>query len=195
MAAKPSTAPETIETAEKPASTPPNLGPAGLIGDLEGPSGVAVTEGGEIVVVESTGFRVTIISGKSYGDRKSFGEYGSDPGQFDRPEGIAIDNGGNILVADSQNNRIQQFSSTGKFLKTVGTWGSGPLQFLCPGGIAVHPGTGKVYVTDSGNHRIQVLNSDLTFSKSFGTRGSNNGELNSPFDIAFDAEGNVYICS
>ena len=185
MAAKPSTAPETTETA---APTPPNLWPTGMVGDLEGPSGVAVTEGGEIVVVESTGFPVTIISGKSYGDRRSFGEYGSDPGQFNRPQGIAIDN-----VADCQNNRIQQFSSAGKFLKTVGTRGSGPLQFLYPWGVAVHPGTGKVYVADCDNHRIQVLNSDLTYSSSFGTRGSNNGELNSPSDIAFDTEGNVYV--
>jgi tripartite motif-containing protein 2/3/tripartite motif-containing protein 71 len=68
-------------------------------------------------------------------------------------------------VADFHNDNIQQLSSTGKHLRTVGTNGSGPLQFKYPRGIAVHPHTGKVYVVDNDNHRIQVLNSDLTILK------------------------------
>ena len=162
-----------------------------IIGDLNSPYGIAVREGGEVVVAEYSGNCVSIISGN--GEKKSFGTRGSGPGQFNCPEGVAIDTGGNILVADYYNHRIQQLSSTGKHLRTVGTKGSGPLQFLHPEGITVHPGTGKVYVADSGNHRIQVLNSDLTYSSSFGRKGSNNGEFNLPYDVSTDAEGNVYV--
>ena len=165
--------------------------PANIIGDLKGPWGIAVREGGEVVVAEWNSHCVSIISGN--GEKKSFGTHGSGPGQFNRPEGIAIETGGNILVADNSNHRIHQLSSTGKHLRTVGTKGGGPLQFNGPRGITVHPGTGKVYVTECWNNRIQVLNSDLTHSSSFGRGGSNNGEFKHPYDIATDREGNVYV--
>ncbi|CAI8019174.1 E3 ubiquitin-protein ligase TRIM71 [Geodia barretti] len=165
--------------------------PANIIGDLKSPYGIAVREGGEVVVVEQDSHCISIISGN--GDKKSFGTRGSGPGQFDYPEGVAIDNGGNILVADCGNHRIQQLSSTCKHLRTVGTRGSGPLQFRNPKGITVHPHTGKVYVADRNNHRIQVLNSDLTYSGSFGRKGSNNGEFSYPYDVATDRDGNVYV--
>ena len=164
--------------------------PTNIIGDLNYPYGIAVREGGEVVVAERNSHCISIISGN--GEKKSFGTNGSGPGQFDWPEGIAIDSKGNILVTDG-NHRIQQLSSTGKHLRTVGTEGSGPLQFYNPGGIAVHPHTGKVYVADCWNHRIQVLNSDLTYSSSFGGKGSNNGEFNYPVDVATDRDGNVYV--
>ena len=170
----------------------PNLtAPTSIIRDLDRPWGIAFREGGEVVVTECNGYCVSIIGAN--GEKKSFGTYGSAPGQFDRPEGVAIDAGGDILVCDYSNHRIQQFSPTGKHLKTVGTKGSGPLQFNCPAGIAVHPHTHKVYVADTGRHRIQVLNSDLTYCSSFGSRGSNNGEFIYPHDISTDSVGNVYV--
>ena len=165
--------------------------PANTIGDLNSPCSIAVREGGEMVVVEYGGHCVSIISGN--GEKKSFGTCGSGPGQFSCRRGVAIDTGGNILVVDNGNHRIHQLSSTGKHLRTVGTQGSGPLQFQYPVGITVHPGTGKVYVTEYSNHRIQVLNSDLTYFSSFGSRGSDNGEFNNPYNVATDREGNVYV--
>ena len=165
--------------------------PANIIGDLKKPWGIAVREGGEVVVAEHGGNCVSIVSRN--GEKKSFGTYGSALGQFNSPEGVAVDAVGNILVADFGNHRIQQFSSTGKHLRTVGTHGSGPLQFRFPGGIAVHPQTRKVYVADNFNHRIQVLNSDLTYSSSFGREGSGNGEFNTPWGVSNDGDGNVYV--
>ena len=170
----------------------PNLtAPANIIGDLHKPWGIAVKERGQMVVVEREHHCVSVVSGN--GEKKSFGTYGSAPGQFNFPEGIAIDAGGNILVADCDNDCIQQLSSTGKHLRTVGAWGSGPLQFQSPGGIAVHPQTHKVYVADWSNYKIQVLNSDLTYSSSFGRKGSKNGEFDLPCDLSTDSDGNVYV--
>ena len=169
----------------------PNLtAPANIIGDIKMPWGIAVREGGEVVVAERDANCVSIISRN--GEKKSFGTCGA-PGQFNSPEGVAVDAVGNILVADFGNHRIQQFSYTGKHLRTVGVWGSGSLQFKFPGGIAVHPQTHKVYVADTINHRIQLLNSDLTYSCSFGMKGSGNGEFNKPWDISTDDDGNMYV--
>ena len=170
----------------------PNLtAPANIIRDLKQPWGIAFREGGELVVAECSGHCVSIIGAN--GEKKSFGTRGSAPGQFNCPKGVAIDAEGNILVCDCYNHRIQQFSPTGKHLKTVGTMGNGPLQFNSPVGIAVHPHTHKVYVADKDNYRIQVLNSDLTYASSFGSGGSNNGEFNYPYDISTDSVGNVYV--
>ena len=165
--------------------------PVKVIRDLKGPWGVAVSEGGEMVVAEFSGDCVSIISGN--GEKKSFGTCGSGPGQFNRPEGVAIDTGGNILVADHGNHHIQQFSSTGKHLQTVGGKGGGYLQFGNPVGIMVHPHNHKIFITEYENHRVQVLNPNFTYSSIFGKRGSNKGEFSIPRGIFTDREGNVYV--
>ena len=77
----------------------PNLtAPANIIGDLKQPWGIAVREGGEVVVAEWGGHCVSVVSGN--GEKKSFDTPGSAPGQFNHPEGVAIDAGGKIIVAD-----------------------------------------------------------------------------------------------
>ena len=87
-----------------------------------------------------------------------------------------MDGEGNILVANSGNDCIQKFASEGQFLTSVGTYGSGHLQFSFPTSIAFNASNNKVYVTDTYNYRVQVLNSDLTFSSTFGKSGSGKGE-------------------
>ena len=189
---------DSLDTEQKTAGSPFTVtvqlnftAPASIIGGLKGPWGIAVREGGEVVVAEWGSHSISIVGVNR--KKISFRTRGSGPGQFNHPEGVAIDTGGNILVANHGNHRIHQLSSTGKHLRTVGTQGSGPLQFSKPAGITVHRRTGKVYVADSGNHRIQVLNSDLAFISSFGRNGCNNGEFIYPYDVATDGEGNVYV--
>src|SRR5215469_10788130 len=48
---------------------------------------------------------------------KSWGERGSEPGQFNTPHSIATDADGNVYVADRGNHRIQVFDGDGKFLR------------------------------------------------------------------------------
>ena len=166
----------------------PNLTtPAKVIGDLKWPRGIAFGEELKIFVSEIGANRVSIIN--EDGQKKLFGGFPS----MKNPNGIAIDGGGNILVADLNNYRIQKFSPAGKHLQTVGTRGSGTLQFLQPLGLAVHPHTHKVYVTEYNNHRVQVLNSDLTYCSSFGSKGYKDGVLYCPRDISTDSHGNVYV--
>ena len=124
---------------------------------------------------------------------KTFGELGSDDGQFRYPHGVAMDRYGNILVADGHNHRIQKLTADGQFPKSVGKQGKQHFEFNNPTGIAVHPQNYKVYVCDDYNYRIQVLNEDLTFSDSFGSEGYDEKEFQYPFDVAFDSTGNVYV--
>jgi DNA-binding beta-propeller fold protein YncE len=47
----------------------------------------------------------------------SWGEPGTEPGQFNLPHGIAVDRDGRVYVADRENSRIQVFSADGAFLE------------------------------------------------------------------------------
>lgn len=70
----------------------------------------------------------------------------------------ALSPNGNILyVADTNNNRIDEFNpSTGAFLGSWGSKGSGNGQFINPQGIVVDH-SGNIYVNDYGNDRIEVF--------------------------------------
>jgi 6-bladed beta-propeller/NHL repeat len=84
---------------------------------------------------------------------RTFGTYGTGPGQFQHPSDIAIAESGNILVTDDLNNRVQVFKSDGSFLRQFGSVGGGSGQFNQPRGIDVGPGNSAV-IADSGNKRV-----------------------------------------
>ena len=48
---------------------------------------------------------------------KSWGEYGTQPGQFRIPHSIVIDRNNNVYVGDRTNHRIQVFDTDGRFLR------------------------------------------------------------------------------
>ena len=166
--------------------------PSYIIRNVNGPWGLALSNYGELIVVEKSGHSVSRFTDN--GDNKrSFSSHGSDPDQLDWPCGVALSATGEILVCDENNHRIHIFSSNGKSLNCVGTKGNGPLEFCFPVSIAIHPHSNKIYVAEGGNHRIQILNDDFTFSSSFGSQGSGSGQFHRPLDISFDSTGNVYV--
>uniref|UniRef100_A0A1X7UI38 B box-type domain-containing protein n=1 Tax=Amphimedon queenslandica TaxID=400682 RepID=A0A1X7UI38_AMPQE len=167
-----------------------NITPVCTITKLIWPWGVAVTDDNHLIVTESGGNCITILDRKGKKVKSLEGEGGSGNVKFS-PRGVAITPDKFILVSDS--NRIQKISMYGYLMASVGEYGSGPLQFKYPRGIAISPITGQVYIADYSNHRIQVLNPDLTFSHSFGSEGSANGQFKSPYGIAIDSQGLVYV--
>jgi DNA-binding beta-propeller fold protein YncE len=128
-----------------------------------------------------------------------WGTGGPAPGQFNIPDGVAVDSAGTMYVADRLNNRIQTFTSSGRFLDA---WGGPPgaadRQFNAPYGVAVD-GLGHVYVADTQNNRIQKLSSTGRFLAKWGhnggdgTPGTGNGEFTDPRGVAVDDAGNVYV--
>ena len=110
-----------------------------------------------------------------------------------QPSGLALDREGNIIVGECTNHSVRKYSPEGQLLASVGTGGSGRLQFSLPTGIAVNSRNNKLYVTDTENHRIQVLNSDLTFSATFGKEGEGKGQFIHPTAVTCDSAGNVYV--
>lgn len=89
----------------------------------------------------------------------------AQPYVFNRPTDVTWDPAGDIFVSDGYgNSRVVKYDKYGKFLKSVGSLGSGPLQFNTPHTIA-SDAQGNIYVGDRGNRRIQILDSDLNLKK------------------------------
>jgi tripartite motif-containing protein 71 len=127
---------------------------------LFGPYDLAVHANGNVYATD-TGFRTlsdltgpSVMSFKADGAFVSQFRYGETTPEPSPPTGLAIDNRGHVYVVFDIQNRIQKFTSDGRFLTGWGSKGSGPGQFFNPRGIAVDS-NGNIYVVDTDNHRIQ----------------------------------------
>jgi sugar lactone lactonase YvrE len=72
---------------------------------------------------------------------KTWGKFGTGPGEFDLPHALAMDSKGRLFVGDRNNNRIQVFDQNGKFLTE---W----KQFSRPSGLYIDK-KDTLYVADS----------------------------------------------
>jgi tripartite motif-containing protein 71 len=121
-----------------------------------------------------------------------------DPNPLKNPLGVATDQQGDLYVVDAGNSRIQEFDSSGKFLRMWGSRGTGDGQFyfgsaIAGGGVVVDH-QGNVYVGDYSN-RVQKFDSQGKFIRSWKTTG--HGEAPSlvyaELYLAVDAQNNVYV--
>jgi tripartite motif-containing protein 71 len=104
-----------------------------------------------------------------------WGSFGTGDGQFSRPAGITEDLGSNTLyVVDRGNDRIQKFTTDGKFILKWGSSGTGDGQFHIPVGISVDL-SGNVYVADQGNDRIEKFTGDGKFITKWTNLGLSGG--------------------
>ena len=74
----------------------------------------------------------------------AWGGHGSGDGQFQNPHCLAIDVHGNVWVGDRSNNRIQEFTKDGKFIKALTNFGR-------PSGCFIDK-KNNLYVSDSESH-------------------------------------------
>ena len=160
------------------------------IGGVKRPRHIAFATTGEIVVCEENANCVSVFD-SSYKHIRSFGNTGSEEGKLEGPLGVAVSADNTLFVCSFQG--VKKFTLEGQFIASVGSYGSGRLQFHSPYAIAYNGTNNKVYVCDTNNHRITILNTDLTFHGSFGCKGSDPGKLNSPFSITVDLKGNVLV--
>jgi hypothetical protein len=89
------------------------------------------------------------------------------PYSFHRPTDVTWDPQGNIFVSDGYtDSRIVKYDKNGRFIKSMGTRGSGVNQFNTPHGITAD-NQGNIYVADRGNSRIVVLDNNLGWTKTY----------------------------
>ena len=176
--------------------------------NFHNPTGIACDGKGDVWVVDTNNHRVQKFDGKLGGYLMKFGSRGNGEGQFNSPWGIAVDRvRGYVYVVDSANFRVQKFDMTGEFIMSWGSFGNGDGQFYFPRGIAVDQSDGTVYVVDMGNHRVQKFDTSTNVLPQLLTKwgGSSEGghassplsqeagQLRSPWGIALDSAGDVYV--
>jgi DNA-binding beta-propeller fold protein YncE len=177
----------------------------GTVGNGDGqfalPDGLGVDNGGTVWVADRDNNRLERFTAD--GRFRAFSPFrhqhrSSAPGRFDVPYDIAPDALGDLYVADTHNNRIQEFSPTGRLIRKWGSRGSASGEFWDPRGIAIDP-FGNVWVADHENKRVQKFTWDGRFLGRFGANGGDGsigwgpGEFNSPRGLSSDAVGNIYV--
>jgi Tol biopolymer transport system component/sugar lactone lactonase YvrE len=170
------------------------------------PEGLAVS-GLFLYVADKDNNRIKRVGTSALGSPLIIGSAGSGNGQFKTPWAVAAD-ATTLFVADTGNHRIQKFTLANPcpagttqvvagvcYAAQIGSYGSGPGQFIFPRGIAL--AGGYIFVADTGNHRIQKIDATTlatpALSNIFGSYGTTNGKFDSPEGIAVDSTGNIYV--
>ncbi len=134
---------------------------------------------------------------------KSWGEPGTDPGQFNIVHNIATDADGWVYVADRENHRVQVFNGEGKY-ETQWNNLHRPCALCCCGG-----GKNPTFVIGelgpgmAVNRKVPNLGPRLSIVDAKGKRiarlggeegpGVASGKFLAPHGIALDSKGDIYV--
>lgn len=139
------------------------------------------------------------------------------PGSIAAAFGLAISPAGELYVSEIGANRISVFSLAGQILRTIASPGSAAGQIASPYGAAPTP-DGLLYVSDSGNNRLSSFTVGGAFQSALGldvipggvpmvetctsatgckqgAAGTGIGEFSSPFALATDCRGGIYVAN
>lgn len=113
---------------------------------------------------------------------------GNDSLHFNLPTDIAVADDGSFYVSDGYgNSRVVKFSSTGKYIKAWGTFGTKSGEFIIPHGIAIDQ-KNIIYVADRQNNRVQLFDTSGNFLKEF----KNDVQVQQLPSIAIDKANNLF---
>jgi hypothetical protein len=152
---------------------------------LKNPRDLAIGPNGDIYVTEAAD-RVTVLSptGKIL---RRWGKRGHRPGEFNFVPGdprdpagvsasIAVGSGGNVYVSDSGNHRVEVFSSNGRFVRDIGSFGYGNGQFQFPTDLT-GDAAGDVYVADDAAETLSKFSASGRFEWTIGGASSRDPDL------------------
>jgi sugar lactone lactonase YvrE len=135
----------------------------------------AIDKGSDMVIMFNQAGRVKMV----FGRRKESADEESKPwehpnpplpavnGLFRQPTDVAWDSEGNIYITDGYiNSRVAKYDKNGDWVKSWGTKGSGPGQFIIPHAIVIDRNN-NIYVGDRSNRRIQVFDTEGKFLRMF----------------------------
>jgi DNA-binding beta-propeller fold protein YncE len=191
----------------------------GNLAQFNQPNAVVVDPAGTTVYVADTGNNrirkvvlatglVTTIAGN--GNAGFGGDNGiSNNAVVNQPTGLALDNAGNLYIADTGNNRIRVINAAGVITTAAGNGANGfsgdggqatAAAISSPHGVAIDT-LGNLYIPDyTGRVRKVAVSGVITTIAGNGTPGYSgdpgpalSAQLNTPWDVAVDANGTVYV--
>jgi DNA-binding beta-propeller fold protein YncE len=101
------------------------------------------------------------------------GVAGDPPDALNEPTSIVMAQNGDLFITEGHSGqapnaapdtvaRISRFTKDGKFIRSIGRFGSGPVEFRTPHDITMDR-EGRLFVADRGNNRVQILDQDGRF--------------------------------
>ena len=102
----------------------------------------------------------------------AFGSFGTGEGQFQRPSGI-VWHDGKVFVADAFNNRIQEFTDAGQYVRTLG-----PVALNFPYDLR-RTEDGSFYVIEYGAARLTKIDPDGLSTRTISRVAAINASTNS----------------
>jgi DNA-binding beta-propeller fold protein YncE len=130
----------------------------------------------------------------------SWGESGTDPGEFNIVHNIATDKDGWVYVADRENHRIQVFDPNGKFETQ---W----VNMARPCGLYLDQASGLAYIGELGaaigpnaegrklGPRVSIYNTQGQLLARLGEEGEGEapGRFIAPHGVCIDSRGDIYV--
>ena len=139
---------------------------------------------------------------------KSFGTYGTEPGQLRLPHNMQVDRNGNVYVADRSNRRIQVFDSDGNVLRimylnapwdktrhpVLGNVNPNVPDETQPWALCISDGpTQYLFASDQEPGRVYKMTLDGKILGMFGESGRQMGQLNWNHGISCRSEDVLYL--
>ena len=164
----------------------------------------------ELYVADGYGNRRVIVFDADSGEfKRMWGAFGNTPEpaaagpgaapsdsatapQFALVHAVRVSNDGIVYVADRGNQRVQWFTTDGKYIDQFIFEGDAP---STPAGFAFSPDAEQkfLYVVESANARVMIFDrASMTFISQFGTRTAEPGGMDYAHHIAVDSKGNLY---
>ena len=199
-------------------TVPPDFSGFALFATFKFLSAVAVASEGSVFVADLQGQQVWRIDSSHISLVAGGPHFAGDGGQaakalLNSPQHVIADSAGNLYISDTNNHRIRKVAPDGTINTIAGT---GDCQYngdsipantaaLCwPTGLALDR-SGNLYVADLGNRRVRQIDrtglirtfaGDGSFGDSSVTGDggpASSARLQSPYGLAFDSSGNLYI--
>jgi sugar lactone lactonase YvrE len=171
---------------------------AGSVARFALPQGMAVDSAGNVYVADSGNYAVRKITPNGVVSTLPRGVDGG-ASILNDPVAVAVNAAGDVYVSDADNEFICKITQAGTVSLTNSTFYGVP-KFHFPAGIAVDR-AGNVFVADQVGHTICELSAtgvvttiggtDFQFGNGDGTGSA--AQFDSPFGVAIDTAGNLYV--
>ncbi len=145
--------------------------------------------GGQVYVIDVTG-RVQVFDE----DGVFLRLWNTPAADNGTPTGAAPNRDGNLFIPDTHYSRIIEYSRAGQLIKSWGTYGTGPDQFIYPTGIG-QASDGLIFISEYGvgAERVHVFDADRRFVRQWGTHGAEPGMLNRAMALAVTGDDVVLV--
>lgn len=155
---------------------------------LNYPEGIAISSRGDVYIADANNNRIVVLNSDL---TASTTYYNSVPESFVRTYGVTHNNLNHIYASDSETHSIQEFDSSGHFIKFLNTTGIPEAGLIRPAMLSIDS-QGNIYTVDYGDIPNFAGGRIIKFDSS-GNYSTSSMSLVLASGIAVDSSGYIYV--